>query len=397
MSEEGPSGEGLAHPLALARALIRCPSVTPADGGALDVLQEALTAIGFACHRLPFEEPGTAPVDNLYARRGAGAPNFCFAGHTDVVPTGARADWTREPFAAVVEDGVLYGRGASDMKGAIAAFVAAVARFGEAGAGGGSVSLLITGDEEGPAINGTRKVLAWLAGRGEALDACLVGEPTNPEALGEMVKIGRRGSLNGTLRVGGRQGHVAYPALADNPLPRLVALLDALLALALDEGTAHFQPSRLELTSIDVGNAAPNVIPGAATARFNVRFNDRHTGEALERAIRACLDEVGEAYELTVEVSGEAFLTPPGRLSTIVAQSVAAVTGMTPALGTSGGTSDARFIKDHCPVAEFGLIGRTMHRTDECVPIDALERLADIYLGILERYFAGAGETAGSA
>ena len=400
MSEEGPSGEGLAHPLALARALIRCPSVTPADGGALDVLQEALTAIGFACHRLPFEEPGTAPVDNLYARRGAGAPNFCFAGHTDVVPTGARADWTREPFAAVVEDGVLYGRGASDMKGAIAAFVAAVARFGEAGAGGaggGSVSLLITGDEEGPAINGTRKVLAWLAGRGEALDACLVGEPTNPEALGEMVKIGRRGSLNGTLRVAGRQGHVAYPALADNPLPRLVALLDALLALALDEGTAHFQPSRLELTSIDVGNAAPNVIPGAATARFNVRFNDRHTGEALERAIRACLDAVGEAYALTAEVSGEAFLTPPGRLSAIVAESVAAVTGMTPALGTSGGTSDARFIKDHCPVAEFGLIGRTMHRTDECVPIDALERLADIYLGILERYFAGAGETAGSA
>ena len=399
-SEDLASAEALAHPLALARALIRCPSVTPADGGALDVLQEALTAIGFACHRLPFEEPGTAPVDNLYARRGTGAPNFCFAGHTDVVPTGARADWTREPFAAVVEDGVLYGRGASDMKGAIAAFVAAVARFGEAGAGGaggGSVSLLITGDEEGPAINGTRKVLAWLAGRGEALDACLVGEPTNPEELGEMVKIGRRGSLNGTLRVAGRQGHVAYPALADNPLPRLVALLDALLALALDEGTAHFQPSRLELTSIDVGNAAPNVIPGAATARFNVRFNDRHTGEALERAIRACLDAVGEAYELTVEVSGEAFLTPPGRLSTIVAESVAAVTGMTPALGTSGGTSDARFIKDHCPVAEFGLIGRTMHRTDECVPIDALERLADIYLGILERYFAGAGETAGSA
>ena len=221
MSEEGPSAEGLAHPLALARALIRCPSVTPADGGALDVLQEALTAIGFTCHRLPFEEPGTAPVDNLYARRGSAAPNFCFAGHTDVVPPGARAAWTREPFAATVEDGVLYGRGASDMKGAIAAFVAACARFGKAGAGGGSISLLITGDEEGPAINGTRKVLAWLAGRGETLDACLVGEPTNPDELGEMVKIGRRGSLNGTLRVAGRQGHVAYPALADNPLPRL--------------------------------------------------------------------------------------------------------------------------------------------------------------------------------
>ena len=327
-------------------------------------------------------------MDNLYARRGEGRPNFCFAGHTDVVPTGDRAVWTRDPFAAVVEDGVLYGRGASDMKGAIAAFVAAVARFGAAGAGGGSISLLITGDEEGPAVNGTRKVLDWLAERGETLDACLVGEPTNPEELGEMVKIGRRGSLNGTLRVAGRQGHVAYPALADNPLPRLVALLNALLALTLDEGTDHFQPSRLELTSIDVGNEATNVIPGAAAARFNVRFNDRHTGASLERTIRAHLDATGEPYDLAIEVSGEAFVTPPGRLSTIIAESVAAVTGMTPTLSTTGGTSDARFIKDHCPVAEFGLLSRTMHRTDECVPVDALERLADIYLGILERYFA---------
>ena len=280
-SREGPaSAEALAHPLALARALIRCESVTPADGGALDVLQGALQTLGFACHRLPFEEPGTATVDNLYARRGEGRPNFCFAGHTDVVPAGALAQWSREPFAAEVEDGVLYGRGASDMKGAIAAFVAAVARFGAADTGAGSISLLITGDEEGPAINGTRKVLDWLADRGETLDVCLVGEPTNPEELGEMVKIGRRGSLNGTLRVAGRQGHVAYPALADNPLPRLVALLDALLALSLDKGTDHFQPSRLELTSIDVGNAATNVIPGSAAARFNVRFNDRHTGAA---------------------------------------------------------------------------------------------------------------------
>ena len=394
MSEESPEGpagvEALAHPLALAQALIRCESVTPADGGALDVLQGALQTLGFTCHRLPFEEPGTATVDNLYARRGEGRPNFCFAGHTDVVPTGALADWSREPFAAHVEDGVLYGRGASDMKGAIAAFVAAVARFGAAGTGAGSISLLITGDEEGPAINGTRKVLDWLAARGETLDVCLVGEPTNPEEIGEMVKIGRRGSLNGTLRVTGRQGHVAYPTLADNPLPRLVALLNALLALKLDEGTDHFQPSRLELTSIDVGNAATNVIPGTATARFNVRFNDRHTGASLEHTIRACLDAVGEPYELATEVSGEAFLTPPGPLSTIIAEAVAAVTGRTPALSTTGGTSDARFIKDHCPVAEFGLLSRTMHRTDECVPVEALERLADIYLGILERYFAEA-------
>ena len=387
-TEDLAGAEALAHPLALARALIRCESVTPADGGALDVLQGTLQTLGFACHRLPFEEPGTATVDNLYARRGEGRPNFCFAGHTDVVPTGALADWSREPFAARVEDGVLYGRGASDMKGAIAAFVAAVARFGNDRAGAGSISLLITGDEEGPAINGTRKVLDWLGARGETLDVCLVGEPTNPAEMGEMVKIGRRGSLNGTLRVAGRQGHVAYPALADNPLPRLVALLNALLALSLDEGTDHFQPSRLELTSIDVGNEATNVIPGSAAARFNVRFNDRHTGTSLERTIRACLDAVGEPYELATEVSGEAFVTPPGPLSSIIADSVAAVTGRVPTLSTTGGTSDARFIKDHCPVAEFGLLSRTMHRTDECVPVDALERLADIYLGILERYFA---------
>ena len=387
-TEDLAGAETLAHPLALARALIRCESVTPADGGALDVLQSALKTLGFTCHRLLFEEPGTAPVDNLYARRGEGRPNFCFAGHTDVVPTGDRGGWTREPFAAQVEDGVLYGRGASDMKGAIAAFVAAVARFDAASVGAGSISLLITGDEEGPAINGTRKVLDWLGAQNETLDVCLVGEPTNPDEVGEMVKIGRRGSLNGRLRVTGRQGHVAYPALADNPLPRLVTLLDALLALELDQGTDHFQPSRLELTSIDVGNAATNVIPGAAAARFNVRFNDRHTGASLERTIRASLDAIGEPYELATEVSGEAFVTPPGPLSTIIADSVVAVTGMTPTLSTTGGTSDARFIKDYCPVAEFGLIGRTMHRTDECVPVDAVERLADIYLGVLERYFA---------
>jgi len=388
--EDRQSAEDLAHPLALAQALIRCESVTPADGGALDVLQGALETLSFTCHRLPFEESGTARVDNLYARRGEAAPNFCFAGHTDVVPTGDRRVWTREPFAAQVEDGVLYGRGASDMKGAIAAFVAAVARFGAAGTGTGSISLLITGDEEGPAVNGTRRVLDWLGDQGETLDVCLVGEPTNPEEVGEMVKIGRRGSLNGRLRVTGRQGHVAYPMLADNPLPRLVALLDALLALTLDAGTDHFQPSRLELTSIDVGNQATNVIPGAATARFNVRFNDLHTGASLERIIRVCLDALGEPYELATEVSGEAFLTPPGPLSTIVADSVAAVTGRTPALSTTGGTSDARFIKDYCPVAEFGLLSRTMHRTDECVPVEAIERLADIYLGILQRYFAEA-------
>ena len=379
----------LRDPLALARALIRCPSVTPTDGGALDMLQAALSRLGFACHRLPFAEPGSARVDNLYARRGEGVPNFCFAGHTDVVPAGDRARWSRDPFAAAVEGGVLYGRGASDMKGALAAFIAAVARF-DAGdkAGGGSISLLVTGDEEGPAINGTRKVLAWLAARGETLDACLVGEPTNPETLGETVKVGRRGSLHGTLRVAGTQGHVAYPHLADNPLPRLVALLHALTALRLDRGTESFQPSNLEITAIEGGNEASNVIPAEATARFNVRFNDRHTGESLERLLRKALDGVGTPYELAGAVSGEAFLTPPGRLRTVVAQAVADATGRTPAFGTEGGTSDARFIKDHCPVVEFGLIGRTMHKVDECVPVAALETLTNVYLRILERYFA---------
>ena len=393
------SAAGSEHPLALARALIRCPSVTPEDCGALDVLEAALIGSGFACHRLPFEEPGTAPVDNLYARRGTGPPNFCFAGHTDVVPVGDRARWTRDPFAAVVEDGVLYGRGASDMKGAIAAFVSAAARYeASGGAGDGSVSLLITGDEEGPAINGTRKVLAWLAKRGETLDACLVGEPTNPERLGEMVKIGRRGSLNGTLRVVGTQGHVAYPTLAGNPVTRLLALLHALTRMPLDEGSEHFQPSNLEVTTIDVGNEAANVIPGEARARFNLRFNDRHTGASLERGIRARFNKFNNelnnnndfdiSYELATELTGEAFVTPPGPLSTIVTDAVAAETDTTPALSTTGGTSDARFIKDHCPVVEFGLIGRTMHKVDECVPVAALERLADIYLGILKRYFA---------
>ncbi len=381
---------GLVEPLALVRALIRCPSVTPQDGGALGVLEEALAALGFTCHRLRFEEPGTAPVHNLYARLGDAAPNFCFAGHTDVVPV-AGQDWTREPFEASVTDGTLYGRGAADMKGAIGAFVAAVARFrASGGPPKGSISLLITGDEEGPAVNGTRKVLAWLEDRGERLDACLVGEPTNPNVLGETIKIGRRGSLNGTLRVDGTGGHVAYPALADNPVPRLVALLQALARLELDAGTEHFQPSNLEITSVDVGNPAANVIPEQASARFNVRFNDRHTAASLERLVRTCLDGVGEPYRLEVTVSGEAFLTPPGPLSETVAEAVRTATGREPALGTAGGTSDARFIKDHCPVVEFGLIGRTMHKADECVPVAALDTLAAVYLGVLERYFAAA-------
>jgi succinyl-diaminopimelate desuccinylase len=381
---------GLDQPLALAQALIRCPSVTPADAGALDVLERALRTLGFRCERLRFSEPGTPDIDNLYARLGSGGRNFCFAGHSDVVPVGDRARWTVDPFGAEVIGAALYGRGAADMKGAIAAFVAAVARYraalGEALPG--SVSLLITGDEEGPSINGTRKVLAALAARGEQLDACLVGEPTNPARLGEMIKIGRRGSLSGWLSVLGAQGHTAYPQLADNPIPRLLRMLGVLTETALDQGTAHFQPSNVQITTIDVGNPATNVIPAEARAAFNIRFNDRHSGRSLEAWLRQAFDAVGGAYELTVQVSGEAFLTPPGPLSALIAGAARAVTGLVPELSTTGGTSDARFIKDYCPVTEFGLVGRTMHKVDEHVALSDLEALSRIYLGVLEGYFA---------
>ena len=374
----------------LAQALIRCPSVTPADEGALAVLAAALDGLGFTCQPLRFEEAGTAPVANLYARIGAARPNFCFAGHTDVVPAGAADSWSHAPFAAELHDGVLYGRGAADMKGAIAAFVAAAAGF-LAGHGPdfpGSISLLITGDEEGPAVNGTAKVLRWLAGRGERLDLCLVGEPTNAAALGDMVKIGRRGSLSCTLTVEGTQGHVAYPALADNPVARLVRMLAVLIGRELDAGSAHFQPSNLELTSIDVGNDAANVIPARARARFNVRFNDRHTSKSLIARLEAMLAEAagaGARWRLDPQLTGEPFVTPPGPLSEMIAGAIEEVTGARPALTTTGGTSDARFIKDACPVAEFGLVGRTMHQVDECVAVEDLQRLAAIYRALLER------------
>lgn len=381
--------------LELARALIRRPSVTPADAGALDVLRGALEGLGFVCHRLRFEEPGADPVDNLYARRGAEAPNFCFAGHTDVVPPGDRGDWSRDPFGAEVADGMLHGRGAADMKGAIAAFVAAVDSFlADRPAPPGSISLLITGDEEGPAVNGTRKALAWLAERGETLDACLVGEPTNPEVLGETVKIGRRGSLSCALEVEGAAGHVAYPHLADNPATRLVRMLAAAVDERLDDGAPHFEPSGLQITSIDIGNPAANVIPARARAAFNIRFNDRHTGASLLARLRGLFDAAagpGARYRLDHRLSGEAFLTPPGPLTEAIAGAAAAVCGRRPALGTGGGTSDARFIKDYCPVAEFGLVGKTMHKVDECVAVADLRRLAAIYRGVLDRWFARPG------
>jgi succinyl-diaminopimelate desuccinylase len=376
-------------PVALTRALIRCPSVTPEDAGALGLVATALEGLGFECRRLRFSEPGTPDIDNLYARRGGAQPNFCFAGHTDVVPAGNAAAWSSEPFEAALRDDVIFGRGAADMKGAIACFIAATARYLAATGGEvtGSISLLITGDEEGPAINGTRKALAWMAERGETIDACLTGEPTNPTALGEMIKIGRRGSLNGWLTVPGVQGHVGYPHLADNPIPRLMAMLRAITETPLDDGTEHFEASNLEITTLEVGNEAIGLIPAEARARFNIRFNDRHDSVALERWLRERLDATGGAYGLDIKVSGEAFLTPPGPLSKLVAGAVAKVTGRMPEFSTTGGTSDSRFIKDYCPVLDFGLVGQTMHKVDEQVPVADLEQLTEIYRTVLERYF----------
>lgn len=385
MASPDSGGVVATDPVSIAQALIRRPSVTPADAGALGVLEAVLAPLGFTCHRLRFEEPGTDPIENLYARLGDRGPNFCFAGHTDVVPVGDPRGWTVDPFGGEIHDGQLFGRGAVDMKGAIAAFVAAAARrIAEKRPPDGSISLLITGDEEGPSVNGTCKVLDWLAARGERLDACVVGEPTNPTALGDMIKIGRRGSLSGRLTVRGVQGHVAYPHLADNPLPRLVRMLAAITAEPLDAGTAHFQPSTLALTTIDVGNPATNVIPAEGTAVFNIRFNDAHTPASIESWLRARFDAVGGDYELAVGVRGVSFLTPPGPLTESVAAAVERVTGRRPELSTTGGTSDARFIKDHCPVVEFGLVGQTMHKVDERVALDDLARLTDIYGAILD-------------
>ncbi len=380
----------LEDPIGLARALIACASVTPTDGGTLDVLQAALETLGFVCTRLPFSQSGTPDIDNLYARLGTAAPNFCFAGHTDVVPAGDLEDWTVEPFAAEVKDGRLLGRGAADMKGAIAAFVAAVACVVSQGhdIAKGSISLLITGDEEGPSINGTLKMLAWLDQQGETLDACLVGEPTNPTVLGEMVKIGRRGSLSGRLNVSGVQGHAAYPHLADNPIPRLLRILGQLSDRVLDDGTEHFQPSNLEITSIDVGNPAVNVIPSAATAQFNIRFNDEHSGSGLKSWIEGVCRQEDAVFEVTYQPSSEPFITPPGPLSALLSAAIEEVTGRTPELSTTGGTSDARFIKDHCPVIEFGLLSQTMHKVDEATALDDLSSLTRIYAATLTRFFS---------
>jgi succinyl-diaminopimelate desuccinylase len=376
----------------LAQALIRRPSVTPRDEGAIALLAARLEALGFTCHRLVFSEPGTDEIVNLYARLGTAGRNFCFAGHTDVVPTGAPQGWSVEPFSAALKDGQLWGRGAADMKGAIACFVAAASRFlaARGGAFDGSLSLLITGDEEGIAVNGTKKILAWLSERGETLDACLVGEPTNAAVLGDTIKIGRRGSLTGTLTVPGTQGHTAYPHLADNPVHRIVAMLHALTTAPLDAGTSHFQPSTLQVSTVDVGNPASNVIPGEARAVFNVRFNDAWTSDRLRRWLTGKLDEIGGRYELAIHVSGESFLTPPGIVSDILRTAIAQRTGRTPELSTTGGTSDARFVQAFCPTAEFGLVGLTMHKADERVDLADIAALSDIYQSVLDLYFARA-------
>ena len=382
MSADAAAGAGV-DPLALAEALIACPSVTPEDGGAQRVLAAFLAPLGFTLTPLRF-----GAVENLFARHGRGRPHLCFAGHTDVVPPGA-ATWAADPFTPTVRAGVLYGRGACDMKGAIAAFAAACAGFLAGGGGGrGSISLLITGDEEGLALDGTRRVLDWLRSAGELPDFCLVGEPTNPARLGETIKIGRRGSLNLHVVAEGRQGHVAYPERAENPLHPLLAALAELASTPLDAGTAHFAPSSLQITSVDVGNPTANLIPARAEARLNIRFNDAHTAAALEARVRGVLARHLPRFTLEPSPPAEAFVTAPGAEIALLCAVIEAETGLTPRLDTGGGTSDARFLAPHCPVAEFGLVGASMHQVDECVPLADLRRLTAIYRAFLAAYFA---------
>ncbi|MBV9064727.1 MAG: succinyl-diaminopimelate desuccinylase [Methylobacteriaceae bacterium] len=381
-----------ADPVAILQALIRCPSVTPEEGGALHYLATLLGEAGFATDVVRFSEPGTPDVDNLFARVGEGAPHLVFAGHTDVVPPGDLARWRFDPFSAEIAEGMIFGRGAADMKGGIAAFAAAALEYVQrSNAPRGSLSLLITGDEEGPAINGTVKLLQWAAARGERFTHCIVGEPTNPDALGDMIKIGRRGSLNAEIVVVGRQGHSAYPHLAENPLPTMARLVTALSDLALDRGNAHFDRSQLVVTSVDVGNAAFNVIPGEARARFNVRFNDLWTPDTLRDRLEAVVREAAgnaKAELICLPCNSLAFITKPDAFVETVSRAIEAETGRTPVLSTSGGTSDARFIRDYCPVVEFGLVGQTMHAFDERVAVDDLHALARIYGRIIEEYFA---------
>jgi succinyl-diaminopimelate desuccinylase len=379
--------------VSIARDLIRCPSVTPADAGALGVLENILKEAGFEVHRVTFSEPGTADIDNLYARIGNQAPHISFAGHTDVVPPGDETAWSHGAFSGEIRDGLLYGRGAVDMKGGIACSVAAVLDYlaDHGGKPKGSISFLITGDEEDVALNGTVKLLKWIAERGEKLDHCVLGEPSNVEMLGDCIKIGRRGSQSGTLYVDGVQGHVAYPQRASNPVPDISRLIVALSDEPLDHGSAQFQASNLEFTSVDVGNTAGNVIPAQARAKFNIRFNDNHTHESLRRLIEERVAKTAGNW-MRVRVVWEpsnagVFVTKPGAFTDLAVAAIEQVTGRKPELSTSGGTSDARFISHYCPVIEFGLVGQTMHQVDERTPVADLEKLTKIYRGLLERYF----------
>ncbi|MGB7431664.1 MAG: succinyl-diaminopimelate desuccinylase [Ahrensia sp.] len=392
-------------PAANLATLIQCPSVTPAEGGALSAMEDMLKPMGFGTQRAVFSEDGTPDIDNLYARRSANGPHLMFAGHTDVVPVGDESAWTHPPFSAAIDNGMMYGRGAVDMKGGIACFVAAVARTLEQnGSLPGSVSFLITGDEEGPAINGSVKLLEWAAAKGETWDACVLGEPTNPDAMGDMIKIGRRGSLSATITVHGKQGHAAYPHLADNPVRGMTALVNALLLPVLDEGTENFQPTNVEVTTIDVGNSATNVIASQATATFNIRFNDTWTADSLKAEIIRRLDIAaadmslrgnnteGARYTLEwKEPPSHVFLTRDDALISTMTASVETVTKRTPKLSTGGGTSDARYIKDYCPVVEFGLVGQTMHMVDERVALEDLETLTQIYQQFIADWFAAQG------
>jgi succinyl-diaminopimelate desuccinylase len=384
--------------LAIAQDLIRCPSVTPADAGALGVLENLLKANGFAVHRVTFSEPGTADVDNLYARIGNSAPHITFAGHTDVVPPGDESAWSFGAFSGEVKDGFLYGRGAVDMKGGIACSVAAVLQYladhgGRPRADGeGSISFLITGDEEAVSVNGTIKLLQWAATRGEKFDHCVLGEPSNQEVLGDCIKIGRRGSQSGTLYVDGLQGHVAYPQRASNPVPDISRMIVALSDEPLDRGSAQFQASNLEFTSVDVGNSAGNVIPGQARAKFNIRYNDLHSQQSLrelveERLAKATGNRI-RARIVWEPSNSNVFVTKPGAFTDLAVAAIEEITGRKPELSTTGGTSDARFIASYCPVIEFGLVGQTMHQIDERAAVSDLEKLTKIYRGVLDRYFA---------
>jgi succinyl-diaminopimelate desuccinylase len=378
--------------LSLTKELIKIPSITPLDGGAIALVAKHLRSLGFRCTILNFKDKNTAPIKNLYARLGTSSPNFCFAGHTDVVPTGNIKSWNVGPFSGTVKDGKIYGRGTSDMKGAIACFIAAVSEFLQNKKKfAGSISFIITGDEEGVAINGTKKVVDYLKKKKEKIDFCLVGEPSNRKKIGQMMKIGRRGSLTTYVTLSGIQGHVAYPHEACNPSTPIIKILDKLKSWKLDSGTNNFQPSNLEITKVSTDSNADNVIPATASATFNIRFNNKHTYTTLKKRISSITEQISKEYKCKAKIkyseTGTAFITKPGKTVQMMSKVIKDITNHKPVLSTSGGTSDARFIKDIAPCVEFGLVGNTMHKVNECVAITDLKKLKRIYYKVLELYF----------